>query len=77
MIDVAHLLAADRTNAALAENRKLAAALGAESARLTALQDNAQMLLVLLTSDAAKDLPPILKMAVNGFLRAHPEVAPR
>lgn len=77
MIDVAHLFACDRTNAALAENRKLASALGAESERLTALMDSSHAILTILTSDAAKDLPPIIKMAVNGFMRAHPEVAPK
>lgn len=62
---------------AIEQNRKLAAALGAESRRLTALMDDCNALLTILTSDAAKDLPPIIKMAVNGLMRAHPEVTPK
>lgn len=56
---------------------RLTAALGDESGKLTRLMDNTHALLTTLTSDAAKDLPPLLKMAINGFLRVHPEVAPK
>lgn len=61
----------------LEQNRKLAAALGAESRRLTSLMDDSHALVTILTSDAAKDLPPLIKMAVNGFMKAHPEVCPK
>ena len=62
---------------AIEQNKKLASALGAESRRLTALMDDSNALLTILTSDVAKDLPPLIKMAVNGFMRAHPEVCPK
>lgn len=67
----------ERFDALRVENQKLAAALGIESERLTSFMDDSHALLTLLTSDAARDLPPIIKMAVNGFMRKHPEVAPR
>lgn len=47
MIDVTYLMACDRTNAALAENRKLASALGMESERLTVALDALHKLLAL------------------------------
>lgn len=54
MINVDHLMACDRTNAALAQNRKLAEALGLESERLTVALDALHKLLALPPpSDAA------------------------
>ncbi len=47
MIDVDHLLSADRTNKALAENRKLATALGIESEKLTVALDALHKILTL------------------------------
>lgn len=69
--------AMDRLDAMRAENRKLSAALSTESLRLTALQDDIHALLYTLTSDAAKDFQPIIQMAINGFMRLHPEVVPK
>ena len=51
MIDVPHLMACDRTNAALAENRKLASALGLESERLTVALDALHKLLAMSPPD--------------------------
>ena len=59
-----------------AEAARLGAALTAESERNTALLTDLRPLISVLTSDAANDMHPMLKMAVRGFLKLHPELEP-
>ena len=58
------------------ELNRIAAILTTESERTTALLTDLRPLLSVLTSDAAADMHPMLKMAVRGFLKLHPELEP-
>lgn len=59
---------------ARAEVARLAVALGMESERVTSLLTDIQALMAILTSDAAEGMHPLLKAAVRGFLKLHPDI---